>query len=256
LSRSDRRRRRSSRDILGLVVLLASTASACASSSQSTEATLAPLDGAPTTLALDTDPVVPGPSSSSPGATIGSTPGESTTTPSALSTAPPAAPIGDWGAWPYYEVPQLGTEPVRGSGCGANGGLGDTVPDGVWNVLVGDGSGADRFWSGDSIEVDVRCVYAGDAGQAQWNLVCSGAPSAAVCQSQSPTWFVVNANSRLRTMPVAASVQYGVGALGTSPCPSASTDRTAGDAAWRFMDSWIVVRGGQVTTVVAACPAG
>jgi hypothetical protein len=57
-------------------------------------------------------------------------------------------------------------------------------------------------------------------------------------------------------MPLAADLQYGVGALGPSPCASATTDRTSPDAPWRSMDSWIVVAGGRVTAMVTACPAG
>jgi uncharacterized membrane protein len=53
---------------------------------------------------------------------------------------------------------------------------------------------------------------------------------------------------------VSPDVQYGVGALGTSPCASAPSDRTASNAPWRTGHSWIVVEGGQVTVVVTACP--
>ena len=36
-------------------------------------------------------------------------------------------------AYPSFrDVPQLGVEPVRGSGCGASGDLGDVIPDGLW----------------------------------------------------------------------------------------------------------------------------
>ena len=130
---------------------------------------------------------------------------------------------------------RLGSEPVRGTGCGANGGLGDVVPDGIWNVIIGDGSGADRFWSGGTMDVDMRCIYAGDAGRAQWNTVCGAAPDADACASQSPDWFVVNVNSRLRSMPVASGVQYGVGALGSTPCPGVTLDpasRTRRGGSW------------------------
>lgn len=233
------------------VAALAAGVIGCASDAVRTTETLPPLEGAPSTLPLPGLVTTTVPAT---GATADPTAPTVATAPGATTTASPGGVT--WGGWPYYEVPQLGSEPVRGSGCGADGSIGDTVPDGVWNVIVGDGTGADRFWSGGTIQLDLRCVYAGDAGLAQWNTVCGAAPGADACLSQSPDWFVVNANSRLRTMPVAADVAYGVGALGSPPCAGVSVDPLSPDAPWRFMDSWVVVSGGVVTTVVAACPAG
>ena len=161
-----------------------------------------------------------------------------------------------WGGWPYYEVPQMGSESVRGTGCGSTGGLGETLPDGVWNVRVGDGTGGDEFWTGGRITVDVRCVYSGIGGQQLWNAACTADPQSDNCAQQTADWYVVNANGRLRTMPVSAAAQYGVGGLGASPCAAVTGDRNAPDAPWRFMDSWVVVDGGVVTAVVSACPAG
>lgn len=203
-------------------------------------------------------PLQPGPFSAPPTATT-TTVGPVATTTTVLqglpgSTVAPSA--GEWGGWPYYEVPQLGSESVRGTGCGSAGGVPEVIPDGVWNVLVGDGSGSDAFFTSSRLTVDMRCIYSGIGGQQLWNAVCTTAPQSDACQRQSPDWYVVNANGRLRTMPVSANLQYGVGAIGTSPCPSVPADRAAADAPWRFMDSWIVVAGGQVTAMVTACPAG
>jgi hypothetical protein len=234
----------------------------CSSRTELRGDTLPPLIGGPTTFTVTptTAPAIdpsattlPGTSTTTLSTTTLSTTTSTTTTPS--TTTPPVARV-TWGGWPYYQVPQLGSEPVRGTGCGANGGLGDVVPDGVWNVIIGDGSGADRFWSGGTMAVDMRCIYAGDAGRAQWNTVCGAVPDADACASQSPDWFVVNVNSRLRSMPVASGVQYGVGALGSTPCPGVTLDPGSRDAPWRFMDSWIVIDRGVVTSVIAACPAG
>ena len=187
-----------------------------------------------------------------------------TTSPLAPTTAPPSGlpttterPKGQlWGGWPYYEVPQLGTESVRGTGCGSTGGLGEALGDGVWNVLIGDGTGLDDFWTDSTITVDVRCVYTGVGGQSLWTAACTADPNSPSCLGNTADWYVVNSNGRLRTMPVSANVQYGVGALGDSPCPSPQLDRTASDAPWRFMDSWVVVDGGVVSAVITACPAG
>ncbi len=159
-----------------------------------------------------------------------------------------------WGNWRFDQVPPLAISSERGTGCGSTGNIGEVIPDGVWNVLVGDGSGADRFFTATNITVDVRCVYTGLIGQQRWNAACAPDPAAQACVGQSPGWFVVNASRRLRTMPVSPSLTHGVGALGTSPCPAAPNDLQASNAPWRFMDSWIIVDVGIVTTVVSACP--
>jgi hypothetical protein len=243
----------------------------CSSNAELSTDTLPPLISGPTsfppvsTVAPDTTPAstLPGETTAAPSTLPATTTTTLITTTTASPTTAPVTTVPatasaavKWGGWGYYEVPQMGSESVRGTGCGSTGGLGEVIPDGIWNVIVGDGSGSSRFWTSSKIQVDVRCVYTGSGGQSLWNTTCSATPEADACQSQSPTWFVVNANSRLRTMPVAAGVQYGVGALGSTPCPGVTLDRSSPDAAWRFMDSWIVISGGAVTTVVAACPAG
>ena len=212
---------------------------ACSEPSSLSDNTLPPLQSGP----FSAPPTSPLPSTTALG-------GASTTAPPdglPGTTALPAA--GTWGGWPYYEVPQLGSESVRGTGCGSTGGIPEVIPDGVWNVLV---SG----FTSSHVTVDMRCIYSGVGGQQLWNAACTSAPQSDSCRNNSPDWYVVNANGRLRTMPVAGDLQYGVGALGPSPCPSASTDRTSSDAPWRSMDSWIVVAGGTVTAMVTACPAG
>ncbi len=215
---------------------------------------------APSTLSNDTlPPLQSGPFSAPP-----TTPAPSTTDKVSTATSVPEGGLppttgrpaaGTWGGWPYYEVPQLGSESVRGTGCGSTGGIPEVIPDGVWNVLVGDGSGRNDFFTSTHLTVDMRCIYSGVGGQQLWNAACTAAPQSDDCLHQSPDWYVVNANGRLRTMPVSPDLQYGVGALGPSPCASVTTDRSAADAPWRFMDSWIVVAGGQVTAMVTACPA-
>jgi hypothetical protein len=241
----------------------------CSSQAELSTDTLPPLISGPTSFppvssvaqTTSSASTLPGETTVAPSTTNTAATATTTTTPPATTAAATTVPATTpatvkWGGWSYYEVPQMGSESVRGTGCGSTGGLGEVIPDGIWNVIVGDGSGSSRFWTGSKIQVDVRCVYTGSGGQSLWNTTCSASPEADACASQSPTWFVVNANSRLRTMPVARGVQYGVGALGSTPCAGVTLDRSSPDAPWRFMDSWIVISGGAVTTVVAACPAG
>ncbi len=71
-------------------------------------------------------------------------------TTAALTTMPPPVPTG----FPFtnaFEVPQLGYEPVRGTGCGADASIGDVVPDGWWFGGVEDITSA-------SLRLDLVCV--------------------------------------------------------------------------------------------------
>jgi hypothetical protein len=104
------------------------------------------------------------------------------------TVAGPTAGVG--GLWPYlsfHDVPRLGDEPVRGSGCGSRGELGDSVPDGLWAGYlypVGDGA----------VELDVACVYEGE--QARQVL----AEGTATVVDHDPAFLVVNNSTRRRSL--------------------------------------------------------
>ncbi len=73
---------------------------------------------------------------------------------SATELAPPLPNL-----WPYgdfHDVPQLGTEPVRGSGCGADGSIGEVIPDGLWAGTLSYVPDEDHW------EVNLVCVYSGE----------------------------------------------------------------------------------------------
>jgi len=152
-----------------------------------------------------------------------------------------------WGGWDHRQVPPLVTAAERGTGCASAGTINDIIPDGIWNVLVGD-------FTATAITVDVRCIYTGVDGQRRWQAACAPDPAIAACVGQSPGWFVVNNSKRLRTVALSPTLRYGVGAIGKSPCPSVTKDRNAPTAPWRTLDSWIAIDQGVVTTVVTACP--
>jgi hypothetical protein len=60
---------------------------------------------------------------------------------------------GDW----LDAVPQLGTEPVRGSGCGADGSIGDVIPDGWWfGMVTSDGA---------QFGFNLACAYYGESAR-------------------------------------------------------------------------------------------
>jgi hypothetical protein len=244
-------------------VVLAITAGCTSTSTIGGERTLPPLSTTGTTAPLDTTVPTTVPGGAATGTSATGTTGTTTTTTTATTTTttttvgppPPTSATTvprhvTWGGWAYYSVPRLGSEPVRGTGCGSAGGLTDVIPDGIWNVIV-------KSFGAAQVAVDVRCVYTGAAGKQRHDAACAADPGGDDCLLQSAGWFVVNASTRLRTMPLAAGSKYGVGAIGGSPdCPPVTQDRTSPDAPWRFMDSWIVIDAGQVTTVIAACPAG
>lgn len=174
-------------------------------------------------------------------------------------TVPPVtiqAATTQWGGWPFYAVPRLGSEPVRGSGCGADGGLGDVIPDGIWQGQIGDRSSSMSGWSDSQLQIDVYCVHFGAKGQQLLDAACAVDEGSGGCEDQDPENYIVNASKRIRTMPVLPSVEYGVAGLGVAAQPCASPDRHDSGAPWVYMPSWIVVSGGVVTQVVTACPAG
>lgn len=241
--------------LLGAAMLLGTAVfGGCATAPRLGNDTLAPLQpGAITTANTSPGTTLP---SVGPTPTTGPTPptGLPNTLVAPVATRPPT-PV-KWGGWSHDAVPPLVFPGERGTGCGSPGTIGDAIPDGIWNVVVGDGTGADRFFTASSIIVDVRCVYTGLDGQQRWTAACGASPLVDACIGQSPGWFVVNNSKRLRTLPVAVGLKYGVGALGKSPCPGVSVDPNAPGAPWRNTDSWIVIDQGTVSAVITACPPG
>jgi hypothetical protein len=197
-----------------------------------------------------------------PSMAVPSTAPATTPPPTAPSTVEPATTAATtarvtWGGWDFYVVPQLGSEPVRGSGCGGNGSLPAVIPDGIWHVFIGDRSSTDNSaWSASTIQLDVSCVYYGASGQQMLDAACAADPGSGGCEDQDPDFYLVNASTRLRPMPVSPGVRYGVGGLGAKASNCASQDPRSADAPWHYMDSWVVIDGGIVTDVITACPAG
>ena len=123
------------------------------------------------------------------------------TAPTTTLPPPPAAPTGAL-AFPYatvYEVPQLGHEPVRGTGCGGDGSIGDVIPDGLW-------WGAIAGQSTTTLEFDLACIYTGPVGEQMGEQFIAANPD----YGSPPYWpgvgFFVNNNPRTRT--VAAGTRF------------------------------------------------
>lgn len=115
----------------------------------------------------------------------------------APETVPPPGPAADGRLWPYGEfwnVPQLGEEPVRGSGCGGSGQIGESIPDGLWAGFV--------FYDGLGVHVDLLCVFAGE--DAVW---AREEPTAHVINDE-PDYLIVNNNSYIRSLPRAENIHF------------------------------------------------
>lgn len=91
----------------------------------------------------------------------------------------------------FYGYPQLGHEPVRGSGCGGDGSIGDSIPDGVWAGYI------EQIWDGSpdfAVDVDLACVYYGESAR---QVLAQAGPH---IDNIDPNFLVVNNNSRTRSV--------------------------------------------------------
>ncbi len=145
--------------------------------------------------------------------------------------------------WSYFEVPQLGDEPVRGSGCGANGSLPPQLPDGLWLAEI-------ASWGASTMDVDIVCVYFGDAGREMLAQACAADPESDECIQADPEWFWVNTSTKLRTMPVASNVTYVAGSLGEP----ITRDPSSPDATWSGYSTWLLIENGEVRIVYSPPP--
>ena len=165
---------------------------------------------------------------------------------------PPAYPdysdgVGSvWPYGPFWNVPQLGSEPSRGSGCGASGQLGPVIPDGLWAGFV---TGYDP--ANNSLGIDVLCIFYGDTAQA---VLAEGTVIDIV--NNEPDYLVVNNSTQVRTMPsgLAAIITGQVGPdgqciEGTHHSPEA-VDAIAGRT---DQQAWIRIDGGVVTWIFYGC---
>jgi hypothetical protein len=104
---------------------------------------------------------------------------------SPTTDVPSSTPI-DYGFTNFVDVPQLGNEAVRGTGCGGDGSIGDVIPDGYWRGYVRSWDGANLEQSS-SFQFDLICIYLEAVGDQH---IIDGS--------------LVNHNDRTRTVPIAA----------------------------------------------------
>lgn len=111
----------------------------------------------------------------------------------------------------FFGVPQLGHEPVRGSGCGGDNSIGDTIDDGIWFGFVG---GLDAS----TLQLDLACIYIGEAGQRLQDEAYAESPEGAFLTVMPDGWLVDN-SSRLRAVPLSSTFTLAYAAFPTELPP-------------------------------------
>jgi hypothetical protein len=208
------------------------------------EETMAPVTTTATTLGpsttAPTSPTVPAttvaPDESLPELNI-----PEVTTPVDDAPMPTANPDGSIGI-EFWNVGTWGTEPVFGSGCGASGNLGDTIPDGLWaGFIVDDGSDG-------SVGIDLLCIYSGEAAR---NVL---AGTTATTINADPNYLIVNNSTRARHMAMAEGISLRLAERrADGRCwDSRSTTQWADIPADRQV--WVRIHGGLITWILADCP--
>ena len=180
---------------------------------------------------------------------------EPTTTPPPITEPATTAPAGDGCVscsadfvFPYvfFEVPQLGTEPVRGTGCGADGRLGEVIPDGIWDARS-------LKISATTIGIDVQCVYYGDSG-AQLLANCLAEEGPDGCEDTDPDFWFVNASNRIRTMPLAPEFRRRYAT--SDGCADPGPGNARGVEGQDDFDSWVIIEQGEATFALTSCVYG
>ena len=151
------------------------------------------------------------------------------------AVADPSAAI--WPYGPFWNVPQLGSEPVRGTGCGSQGQVGDVIPDGLWAGFVT--NEATRRSA-----IDLLCVYSGAAAQ---HVISEGTANIV---NDEPDYLVVNNNTRVRSAPAAP----GIVLRDSSPVDGECVENVAAaHTPQPARQAWVRIDGGQVTWILWGC---
>jgi hypothetical protein len=143
----------------------------------------------------------------------------------------------------FFDMPQLGTEPVRGTGCGADGSLGEAIPDGWWEGFITLGAA--------SLQMDVQCVYYGQTAK-PFILFCQQTHTPDECTtSQGENFYLVNNNPRKRSVPLDPSFRR---RFADQSCRDPGPDHTEPSAAGQAnLDSWVLIVNGRATFALTSC---
>lgn len=154
----------------------------------------------------------------------------------------------DWfPVFPYETfggVPQLGTEPVLGTGCGADGSIGETIPDGIWAGFV------DAPAAGQPMSVDLLCVFTPTAAA---GIIADGTATMLApdgTDSPDPDYLIVNNNERERMVPTSPEMQLRDAVFDGDLCVEGPF---LPEADHTIYQAWINIDGGQATWVIWGC---
>jgi len=145
--------------------------------------------------------------------------------------------------WPFDDfrsVLQLGGESVRGTGCGADGTIGEVIPDGWWlGIITADGNS--------QMQVDLVCAYSGTAARSLIDECLASEAGATCTEYFDESFWPVNRNTRERTVPKSSAlVTESVSDL----CEVGSETRLGGITG---MLNWLQIRSGSVVYVRRGC---
>lgn len=146
----------------------------------------------------------------------------------------------------FFDVAQLGSEPVRGTGCGADGSLGEEIPDGYWHGQIDVGSAA--------LSIDLICVYYG-ASAAPFVAECQATDTEDTCLEFGDQFWQINNNTRKRFVPLDENFRrrYANQEGCSDPGPGLGA---VGEVGSDLMASWIVIEGGLATFALTSCVYG
>ena len=197
---------------------------------------------AETTVPVDTTPATAPPQTAVPETTV--PPPPQTTPPPAGCTA--CQPNYVFAYSTHFTVPQLGTEPVRGTGCGADGSLGPTIPDGIWNGFI--------KISATSLTIDVQCIYYG-ASAAPFVAACEAEHDVDDCLEFGDEFWMVNNNPRTRTVPLDPGFRRRYEIVGcVDPGPGKGAQAQSPEQ--NQLDSWLIIENGKATFALTSCIYG
>jgi hypothetical protein len=213
------------RSWVGVLVAASAMSAACRSQAEEPRE-LAPLPGitaAPTVVAATT--------TLDPAATTTVAPQTSTVT---TQIAP------GWTFEDFRSVLQLSGESARGSGCGADGSVGEVIPDGWWlGIITADGNS--------QLEVDLVCAYRGSDARALIDE-CLASDAAATCTDYfDDSFWPVNRNTRERTVTKSAAL---VTEAVSDFCNVGIETREGGITG--ELD-WLQIQGGSVVYIRRSC---
>lgn len=130
--------------------------------------------------------------------------------------------------WDVYDVPQLGHEPVRGSGCGGDGSIGDVIPDGYWRGYM---TSLDSVRG--TLHFDLVCVYF--------------APHDSTIEVV-PDGYMTNNSARTRTVRIASTFFV----RGTRFLPDGSVPFDGEDVPFEGTDAWLYIESGQAQWLIGS----